>query len=77
MPSLSSTILPELAALDLSTKQRQLIRHFKRPAPVREVSLVVHRDFVKQRLVQALHKEILLSIPEKVRQNKNHYVVPI
>lgn len=71
------TILPELAARDLTAKQQQLIRHFKRPAPVREVSLVTHRDFVKQRLVQALHKEILLSIPEKIRQNKNHNVVPI
>jgi len=71
------TILPELAAMDLTAKQRQLIRHFKRPAPMREVSLVTHRDFVKQRLVQALHKEILLSIPEKIRQNKNHNVVPI
>jgi LysR family hydrogen peroxide-inducible transcriptional activator len=71
------TILPELAALDLTSKQQQLIRHFKRPAPMREVSLVVHRDFVKQRLVQALHQEIMRSIPEKVRQNKNHNVVPI
>jgi len=71
------TILPELAARDLTAKQRQLIRHFKRPAPMREVSLVTHRDFVKQRLVQALHKEILLSVPEKIRQNKNHNVVPI
>ena len=71
------TILPELAARDLTAKQRQLIRHFKRPAPMREVSLVTHRDFVKQRLVQALHKEVLASIPEKIRQNKNHNVVPI
>jgi LysR family hydrogen peroxide-inducible transcriptional activator len=71
------TILPELATLDLTARQRQLIRHFKRPAPMREVSLVVHRDFVKQRLVQALHQEILLSIPEKVRQNKNGNVIPI
>jgi LysR family transcriptional regulator, hydrogen peroxide-inducible genes activator len=71
------TILPELAALDLSAKQQQLIRHFKRPAPMREVSLVVHRDFVKQRLVQALHQEILLSVPDKVRQNKNGNVIPI
>jgi LysR family hydrogen peroxide-inducible transcriptional activator len=71
------TILPELATLDLTTKQQQLIRHFKRPAPTREVSLVVHRDFVKQRLVQALHQEILRSIPDKVRQNKNQNVVPI
>lgn len=71
------TILPELAAMDLTTKQQQLIRHFKRPAPMREVSLVVHRDFVKQRLVQALHQEILLSVPDKLRQNKNQNIVPI
>jgi LysR family transcriptional regulator, hydrogen peroxide-inducible genes activator len=71
------TILPELATLDLTARQQQLIRHFKRPAPMREVSLIVHRDFVKQRLVQALHQEILLSIPDKVRQNKNGNVIPI
>jgi LysR family hydrogen peroxide-inducible transcriptional activator len=71
------TILPELAALDLSAKQQQLIRHFKRPAPMREVSLVVHRDFVKQRLVQALRQAILLCTPEKIRNNKNLNVIPI
>jgi LysR family transcriptional regulator, hydrogen peroxide-inducible genes activator len=71
------TILPELATTDLSGRQQQLIRHFKRPAPMREVSLVVHRDFVKQRLVAALKEEILRSIPEKVRENRNLNVVPI
>lgn len=71
------TILPELAALDLTAKQRQLIRHFKRPAPMREVSLVVHRDFVKQRLVQALYQEILHAVPEKIRQNKDQHVIPL
>ena len=44
---------------------------------MREVSLVVHRDFVKHRLAQALHNEILKAIPEKVRQNKNHNIIPI
>jgi LysR family transcriptional regulator, hydrogen peroxide-inducible genes activator len=71
------TILPELATFDLTGRQQQLIRHFRRPAPMREVSLVVHRDFVKQRLINALQEEILASVPEKVRQNKNHHVVPI
>src|SRR6201995_1648 len=71
------TILPELATQDLTAKQQQLIRHFKKPAPMREVSLVVHRDFVKQRLINVLHQEILRSVPEKVRQNKNHNVIPI
>jgi LysR family hydrogen peroxide-inducible transcriptional activator len=71
------TILPELATTDLSGRQQQLIRHFKRPAPMREVSLVVHRDFVKQRLVAALKEEIIRSVPEKVRQNKNLNVIPL
>jgi LysR family hydrogen peroxide-inducible transcriptional activator len=71
------TILPELATIGLSTRQRQLIRHFKRPAPMREVSLVVHRDFVKQRLVAALKVEIIRSLPDKVRQNRDSNVIPI
>jgi LysR family hydrogen peroxide-inducible transcriptional activator len=71
------TILPELAATDLSKRQMELVRHFKRPAPMREVSLVVHRDFVKQRLVQALKQEIIRAVPEKVRLNKNLNVIPI
>jgi LysR family transcriptional regulator, hydrogen peroxide-inducible genes activator len=71
------TILPELATMDLTAKQMQLVRNFKRPAPMREVSLIVHRDFAKQRLVQALREEIIKSVPEKIRQNKNLHVVPI
>jgi len=71
------TILPELAATDLSRRQLELVRHFKRPAPMREVSLVVHRDFVKQRLVQALKQEIIRAVPEKIRLNKNLNVIPI
>ncbi len=71
------TILPELATLDLSSLQLKLIRHFKKPFPMREVSLVVHRDFVKQRLVKVLKQEIIDAVPEKIKQNKNLHVVPI
>ncbi len=71
------TILPELATLDLSKRQLQLIRYFKRPAPMREVSLVVHRDFVKQRLIDTLRQEIVRAVPDKLRQNKNLHVVAI
>jgi LysR family hydrogen peroxide-inducible transcriptional activator len=71
------TILPELATLDLSKRQLQSIRYFKRPAPMREVSLVVHRDFVKQRLIDVLRQEIVKAVPDKLRQNKNLHVVAI
>ncbi len=71
------TILPELATLDMPAAQTQLIRHFKKPAPMREVSLVVHRNLVKKRLIDVLQQEILLTIPEKIRKNKSHNVVPV
>lgn len=71
------TILPELATLDMAAKQLQLVRHFKRPAPMREVSLVVHRDFIKKRLIEALRQEILAAVPEKVRSNSSGNIVPL
>ena len=70
------TILPELATMDLRPSQLQLLRQFKHPAPMREVSLVVHRDFVKKKLVEIFKKEIVASIPERIRKNRGE-VVPI
>jgi len=71
------TILPELATIDMPAKQHNNLRHFKHPAPVREVSLVTHRTFLKRRVVEALKQQILLSIPEKIQKNKKNVVVPI
>ncbi|MFC0772241.1 hydrogen peroxide-inducible genes activator [Terrimonas alba] len=71
------TILPELASMELNGKQQEQLRQFKRPAPMREVSLAVHRDFVKKRLVEILKKEIIASVPEKIKKNKNLNVLPI
>lgn len=71
------TILPELTTLDLTPKQQQLLRSFKKPAPMREVSIVVHRDFVKKKLIEALKKEIIAAVPEKIKNNRSNYVVPV
>jgi LysR family hydrogen peroxide-inducible transcriptional activator len=71
------TILPELATQDMTSRQLGQIRYFKRPAPMREVSIVVHRDFVKKRLIEILKEEILSSIPPKISLNKNKYVIPV
>ena len=71
------TILPELATMGMSNRQLAQIRYFKRPAPMREVSIVVHRDFVKKRLVDILKEEIIDSIPSKMLANKNKYVIPV
>jgi len=44
---------------------------------MREVSIVVHRDFVKKRLIEALKEEIILAVPENIRKNKSANVVPV
>ncbi len=69
------TVLPQLATIDLNAKQLQLVRKFKAPAPMREVSLVVHRDFVKKRLIDVLKTEILTCLPDKIRLNSSDNVV--
>lgn len=71
------TIIPELATLDLSPKQQKLVRYFDAPPPVREVSLVTHRDYVKKRLIEVLQAEIMAAIPNKVKNNKNERVINI
>jgi LysR family transcriptional regulator, hydrogen peroxide-inducible genes activator len=71
------TILPELATLDFSAKQTNMIRHFKSPAPVREVSLVTHRDYIKKKLIDVLKEEIIAILPPKLVLNKNKNLVKI
>jgi LysR family transcriptional regulator, hydrogen peroxide-inducible genes activator len=64
------TILPELFTMELSKQEKNRLRPFAPPAPVREVSLVVHRPGLKQRLIQALAQVILAVIPSHLRQGQ-------
>uniref|UniRef100_UPI004049893F LysR substrate-binding domain-containing protein n=1 Tax=Fulvivirga sp. TaxID=1931237 RepID=UPI004049893F len=69
------TLLPQLATIDIEEKHRKKIKQFVDPKPVREVSLVMHRSYLKRKLVEALHKEILEAIPDKVDIKKNGEVI--
>lgn len=71
------TILPEMATLDFSVKQQNMVRHFKPPAPVREVSLVTHRNYLKKKLVDVLKLEILNTLPAKISVNKKSNVIKL
>lgn len=71
------TILPELAIRELSLKQKKLVRHFKKPTPMREVSIITHRDYLKKRMIEALKKEIIDALPEKLVKNKSQNIVSI
>lgn len=59
------TLVPELAVLD-EVDHNPLLKRFVTPAPVREVSLVVHHSFVRTALLTALGELIRASVPERL-----------
>jgi LysR family hydrogen peroxide-inducible transcriptional activator len=71
------TILPELSLRDLSPKQRQQIRSFQSPTPVREVSLVTLRHHLKRGPIEAMRTEILKVIPEKMKRPEHRKLIEL
>ncbi|MEO6187834.1 MAG: hydrogen peroxide-inducible genes activator [Ginsengibacter sp.] len=71
------TILPELALKELSAKDMKNVRHFKPQVPVREISLVTYRHFVKKRIVDALKQEICNSVPTEMLSFKRKSLTPL
>ncbi|HEX2533182.1 MAG TPA: LysR substrate-binding domain-containing protein [Chitinophagaceae bacterium] len=71
------TIIPELATLDMTGRQQKHLRYFRSPAPVREVSLVTHRNYLKHRLTGVLKEEVLAAVPARLKKNRSRSVVPI
>jgi len=72
-----ATLLPELALVDLNPKQLSKVRTFKSPEPVREISLVTHKNYIKKRMLNAFMEEILNVIPKSMKQKKKKDIVGI
>ena len=72
-----ATILPELSLSDLTDKQLDKVRHFKSPEPVREVSIVIQKNYLKRRMIEALKNEILEFVPKRMRSKKKKEVMEI
>lgn len=69
------TLLPELVTFDLNRDDKSKVRKFAQPVPVREVSLVVRKSFLKQKLIEAIHAEIMNSLPPIMTSRKNANIV--
>src|SRR3569833_2412744 len=72
-----ATILPELALADLTDKQLDKVRYFKAPEPAREVSIVIQRNFLKRRMIEALKNEIMEFLPKRMKSKKKKEVMDI
>ena len=64
------TLLPELATYDMTKTKRNMLRYFKSPAPVREISLVTLKTFSKTRLISILKQIIVENMPPQMVQKK-------
>ena len=64
------TIVPELATLTFNEVARQKLRHFKPPVPVREISLVTYRHFVKKGLLDLLEAAIVDGVKSHLSSSK-------
>lgn len=69
------TLIPETATLDFDQNEKAHLRRFAKPKPVREVSLVVHQSFLKQKLAEALYHEIHKAIPEYLESKKSEELI--
>lgn len=59
------TLLPILATTHFSDEDSPYIRELTRPVPFREIGLIVHRYFPRQRLLHLLQQEIRSKVIKK------------
>lgn len=61
------TVIPELATLQLAKDEKEMVKKFRGTPPVREVSLVVNRVYLKKRLIDILFESIVAAIPSQMK----------
>ena len=60
------TFIPELAEMQLSDPQKELVRPFAIPVPTRELILITNKNFIRQALLDTVVKEIQASVPKNM-----------
>lgn len=60
------TFIPELATLQLSAEQKELVRPFAIPKPTREITFVTRKDFIRHTVAGILIKSIKQSVPKEM-----------
>jgi LysR family hydrogen peroxide-inducible transcriptional activator len=69
------TLLPELATMELSKEERARLRPFRGTSPIREVSIILNRSFLKQKLVELLFNQITAVVPKEMTSKAHGKVV--
>ena len=65
------TFIPELATMQLTPTQKELVRPFAIPIPTREVVMATSKSFVRQSLLDMIVGQMRNSVPEKMLKLNN------
>lgn len=69
------TLLPALATRSLPPMSKGVLRPFTSPAPVREISLVMRRNYLKKNSLDALAEAVKAAVPEELLNETSGEVV--
>ena len=69
------TFIPELATINISSEQEELVKPISGQVPVREISLVTIRNNPKERQISALNNAIIQSVPKRMRQKPKGAII--
>jgi LysR family hydrogen peroxide-inducible transcriptional activator len=64
--SQSSTLLPYLATINFTKQEQKNLSHFTAPIPYRTIGLIVHRHFVKKKILNSLQNSIIKNVSPKL-----------
>lgn len=68
------TVVPFLATRKLADSQKMKLKRFASPQPVREISLVINKNFPRIKILEALKKEILKTIPDELKESNKKVI---
>lgn len=72
------TVIPEMATYKLSDAQKKNVRPFKNSVPVREISLITRKEYIRERLINIVVDEIKNAVPASLVDSAlKKYVIPL
>jgi LysR family hydrogen peroxide-inducible transcriptional activator len=72
-----ATIIPQLACLSMDEKQKSLLRKFINPSPVREIGLILHKEYADPAVTEALSSSIRQAVPATMHEMGGRQILAI
>ena len=64
------TFIPELAITQLNDNQKMMVKPFAIPTPTRHISIITNKNFIRNKILNAIIEEIQTSIPVEMKSLK-------